>query len=793
MGSIDAALIVEAYRRLRHGGLAMDKAGLSRQTMPSLNEMKIRNAVIRGQIDLTGCEDLQGGGIASLMLDRCVFERASDEGHQPDLDLSNTTIRSIQVTNCRLSHIRANGAQVMRSVDLTGSSPLDSTLAKAWSQHAEQNADAHFEAYFADTPDHPDAPVPEFLIESRTKADIGLDEASAESEFWVEMRDIRIAGDLIARRTVLRTPQIRAHKSYKPWETRYALKLGGARIQGSIKAHDQSIFDGGINLHLAKVDGEIWLGGAHIRAGEGGAIDAMTSDIGGLYAQWPRLLVKGEINLDRAQVRGDLLLPDAIIECDPSQPRSSDSTPKAISATASNIANDCLLHGNLLANGGIYARGIEVGGDLSVASAQIVSHDHFSVELDFASIAGRTDFKGGRFVGTIGLRATDIKTNLDFNQSTIYGRCAPDEETVKAIAGMDLVVGHNCLLGEGGIAYGSISLVRANIHSDLGIYRLSIQLIDQTSEAASRFKEYALDLGWANIGGNLIFNKNEFSGRLRLSHARARVLCDTKTGYPDKPNTLYLNGFAYEALLHHSMDVEHSDASTCVSSRLEWLEKMPQYDPQPYIWLSQILSRDGRKEESREIFIEKQNQDRRQKRNEIKRGSRLMWLPRMIILFSSQLFHWMFGDGLKPVNALVTLFFAALIGTSVFWYANHQRLLIVDQQAVATGVSQSRIGAVVSDEIDDSVWCSDNISPAIYALDVFVPLVDLRHESACKVGESSAAEQQARFPATFDLVNARTQVAVLSYFKAVYSILGWLLISLAIITFSGAVRRRLEP
>jgi len=790
-GFIDASVIEEVYAEIGSGKISRGILGSTEKNVSSSRNVKIRNAVIRGQIDLTGCEGLNGGGIASLIIHNCIFERAKDSKYGPDLDFSDSIIRSVQITNSRLSHIRAIGASVIRSINLSGSAPLNKTLANSWSFQVEQKADAQFDNYFENIIAQPKTALPDFLIENRTLSDKSSNANGTESEFWVDMRDIKISGDLIARRTIFRTPSLRSPSFYKPWQTRYAMKLGGSRISGSIKVNDQSVFDGGINLHLARIDGEVWLGGAHIRAGEGGAIDGMASEIGGLYAQWPRLLVKGEINLDRANIRGDLLLPNAIIECDPSQPRSNNSLPKAISATTCKIGNDCFLQGKFLANGGIYIRGIEIGGDLSVAQARVVSHHHISVDCDFAVISGRADFKSGSFFGTISLRAANIKTSLDFNGATIFGRVASDEKTVYAIAAMDIVVGHNCLFGESGVAYGSINLVRANIHSDLGIYRLSIRLKNVGAQPLTK-SDYSLDLGWANIGGNLILNKNEIDGSVRLSHARARVLCDTTTGYPDNVATLHLNGFKYEDLLHHSMDIERSDASTCVSSRLEWLKKMRSYDPQPYIWLSQILSRNGRKEEAREIFIEKQNQDRKQKRDEIKNGSLLMWLPRMIILLSSKLFHLMFGDGLKPVNALVTLFVATLIGASVFWYANNQRLLIVDQQAVATGVSQSRIGAVVSDNIDDSIWCSDNISPTIYALDVFIPLIDLRHESACKVGESSTAMKHARFSEAFDFVDVEIQVDMLSYFKAIYSILGWLLISLAIITFSGAVRRRLE-
>jgi len=69
--------------------------------------------------------------------------------------------------------------------------------------------------------------------------------------------------------------------------------------------------------------------------------------------------------------------------------------------------------------------------------------------------------------------------------------------------------------------------------------------------------------------------------------------------------------------------------------------------------------------------------------------------------------------------------------------------------------------------------CGDQIEPALYALDVFVPLLDLREESKCAVSSEDSAWAW-RFA------------------KSAYAILGWIVTSALIVALSGVVRRLFE-
>jgi hypothetical protein len=151
----------------------------------------------------------------------------------------------------------------------------------------------------------------------------------------------------------------------------------------------------------------------------------------------------------------------------------------------------------------------------------------------------------------------------------------------------------------------------------------------------------------------------------------------------------------------------------------------------------------------------------------------------------SRLWHWMkqkaafvaiqlpFGFGLKPWRALGTVIVVYLIGlVAVFSIP-----LKVDAAAVSTVVITDRQGQrVVIDEAGEvgapeEIDCGDLANVFVYPLDVMIPLLDLRQEARCQ----------------FSITNQWLGVA-----KGAYAILGWLVITGAIITWSGVVRRHTE-
>jgi len=90
------------------------------------------------------------------------------------------------------------------------------------------------------------------------------------------------------------------------------------------------------------------------------------------------------------------------------------------------------------------------------------------------------------------------------------------------------------------------------------------------------------------------------------------------------------------------------------------------------------------------------------------------------------------------------------------------------------GVVKPAVPPVAVEGTLPELECGDQIETAVYAFDVFVPLLDLRQESKCEISERGDAWGW--------------RVA-----KGVYAIIGWYAISMFILTVSGVLRRNVEP
>lgn len=178
--------------------------------------------------------------------------------------------------------------------------------------------------------------------------------------------------------------------------------------------------------------------------------------------------------------------------------------------------------------------------------------------------------------------------------------------------------------------------------------------------------------------------------------------------------------------------------------------------------------------------------------------------------FFDRLLRWGFGYMLKSLNAAVTLVLVFLIGWWGVNAANANRMLIIDLAPVATvaGRESTAAGSAAVLGIPVStvppatrLACGRAISEAIYALDVLIPLVDLHEEEKCEIGRAWDAPRPPAIardaPVGVRLmawVEARSLHSpdFLATMKAIYALLGWVAISLGILTFANVARSGME-
>jgi hypothetical protein len=167
------------------------------------------------------------------------------------------------------------------------------------------------------------------------------------------------------------------------------------------------------------------------------------------------------------------------------------------------------------------------------------------------------------------------------------------------------------------------------------------------------------------------------------------------------------------------------------------------------------------------------------------------------------LFGRTFGYGLKPALAFATFLACIIVGWLGVTIANNgapaflapylevKPVLIVETVPMAVGIDGQRRGvgplifrwpndltpAPQMQELApviatrDEIPCDDQINEFLYAVDVFIPLLDLRQETVCRVNSGAWGW---------------------ALLKALYAIIGWIVTSLTILTVSGVLRRSAE-
>lgn len=211
------------------------------------------------------------------------------------------------------------------------------------------------------------------------------------------------------------------------------------------------------------------------------------------------------------------------------------------------------------------------------------------------------------------------------------------------------------------------------------------------------------------------------------------------------------------------------------------------FNPQPYEELAKALNSQGDFASANEILIYRSDMDNwlqhRSSRHQI-----AAWLRALLFWAFSK---W-FAYGLKPSKALQTFGIALLIGWAGVYWANTgsppfmasilpgEPVLVVEAEPIAVALEdgdERHMGMLVlqsggtTSMLGDpkEVYCGDEIVDFLYAIDLFIPLLDLRQESECRVSNSSV---------------------VWNTLKALYAALGWIFTSLTVLTVSGVLRRR---
>jgi hypothetical protein len=180
-------------------------------------------------------------------------------------------------------------------------------------------------------------------------------------------------------------------------------------------------------------------------------------------------------------------------------------------------------------------------------------------------------------------------------------------------------------------------------------------------------------------------------GTVSLAGARVGKLVDSPSSWPTAPGRLSLRGFSYDGLAPAE--------EFPLRDRIAWLHAAtPEYSPEPYEKLAAALRASGEDAEAREVLLAKQ----RRRRESLPIAGRVWgWIQDVTV-----------GYGYRPGRAAVWM--AVLWALGAVYFAAHR-----------------------TPPPADTGGYTPHWSPALYALDLLLPVIDLGQDNAWRESGTS--------------------------------------------------------
>ncbi len=489
----------------------------------------------------------------------------------------------------------------------------------------------------------------------------------------------------------------------------------------------------------------------------------------------------------------------------------------AINLCGSQIAGSIMMRGKPKLDGGVLMDFACVQGDVRITGAYIASlRRQPAIALERARIDGNLTLAGVQSEhenesldckGTLWLMQAKIGGSLDIHGANLNGG-----HMGVCLYAIGINVDGWLSVGQQSedarvIANGRFWLQYSQVGGELILANVDVtdcEDLEKGLRSRERGPVIALNARGARAN-NIRLSSNNFKGGIELSDARCTTLIDDLSGY-GQASPILIDGFQYERLENHKFgDKDRKDS---------WLPGEHGYHPQPYVQLAHVLANDGNEALARDVLVRKAQLDAILKwrgmpvpdddktstnsssgvREVLRRARRMLArqtqkIGRQIVYGFVRSYGALFDFGLSPSKAAVTMLVFILVGWGIFQWMDLRRVMVVAQQPVASVVrTVGHDKFVAADKSSPDLVSSNTDIPCgsgsifrwlLYAADVFIPLVDLREEGKCDIDLATNSKAW------------QWEVTGYRILKAVYAILGWVVTTLALLTFSGIIRHRL--
>ena len=449
--------------------------------------------------------------------------------------------------------------------------------------------------------------------------------------------------------------------------------------------------------------------------------------------------------LDGCKIDGNLRAEGSILN-------RSAQVPHALSFEHANIRGSALLRNGFRATGSVWLLSAKIGGGLACSNGHFIHEDAQAIVADNAQV-GNDITSGEGFVarGKVSLQAAQI--GGDFN---CVGGCFYGSDN-RALIAENLEVEGDILLRDKFTSLGKVSFSGSKIKRDFVVIESELMATDG----------WALALRTVEVGGQLNAYNNTISGPVDLAGSRInRLVDDPVTAWGDTRDAVRLDELSYVHLgampgakrplyLARTALLKRNTLPRFGASVKDLLA----FSNQPWRECAAAFQRAGLYQEARRIAREEQREANRH---------RALWKRPFVWLFAEQ----GFGYGLSVMRAAMT----SLIFWAVGWYG--------------TEVMLSRHALIDADRHPGPARECTEVSAPLYALDIAIPVLDLKHEDECKPGAAPGAKLYEGVPLPYNLGRIGEEIAVWRWLKTLYALFGAAVIGMAILTFTGIFKPR---
>lgn len=415
----------------------------------------------------------------------------------------------------------------------------------------------------------------------------------------------------------------------------------------------------------------------------------------------------------------------------------------SLNADRITVRGSVFLKDGFHATGEVRLLGADIGGDLDCTKGCFENPNGHALSADGITVKGDVFLNDGfHATSEVRLPGANIGGNLGCNKGKFKNPGG------RALVADGITVRGSIFLNDGFRATGEVRLPGADIGGDLECANGQFSGDSETPTTIS--------LQTARIKGSLLWTGVRLANGvvLDLHLAHVGTLIDDPQSWPGI-GRLFLDGFTYDRF--------GGDAPTGWEARRDWLGRQPRDDsgqkiadaaakedppqnkfrPQPHEQLVKVLRVMGHDHDARRIAIDKQHVLRA--RGDLNRREKAWnWLLDVTIRY-----------GYASYRALWFILGFVLLGTVIFYCANEAGLMVPTKESVS--VAGSDIAEVYP-----------GFNPLIYSLDSFLPIVDLHQEA-------------------YWLPSADR--GLYRIYLWLHIGLGWFLTTLAVVGFTGLVKK----